>query len=278
MEQINEMLNGETLSKAYELMAAFGLKLIAAIAVFVIGRWVARAVTRAVQRALAKAETDPTLVGFIKNVTYGGLMALVVIAAAGQLGVQTTSFIAVLGAAGLAVGLALQGSLANFAAGVLMIIFRPFKAGDFVEAGGVAGVVEEIELFTTKLRTPDNKTVIIPNGQVTAGSITNYSARDTRRVDMVFGIGYGDDIDKAKRIIREVLDADARVLKDPEPTVGLVELGDSSVNFAVRPWVNSDDYWNVYFDIHEAMKKRFDAEGISIPFPQRDVHIHQASA
>jgi small conductance mechanosensitive channel len=278
MEQINEMLNGETLSKAYELMAAFGLKLIAAIAVFVIGRWVARAVTRAVQRALAKAETDPTLVGFIKNVTYGGLMALVVIAAAGQLGVQTTSFIAVLGAAGLAVGLALQGSLANFAAGVLMIIFRPFKAGDFVEAGGVAGVVEEIELFTTKLRTPDNKTVIIPNGQVTAGSITNYSARDTRRVDMVFGIGYGDDIDKAKRIIREVLDADARVLKDPEPTVGLVELGDSSVNFAVRPWVSSADYWNVYFDIHEAMKKRFDAEGISIPFPQRDVHIHQASA
>jgi len=278
MEQLNEMIDGDMLSKIYDLLATFGLKLIAAIAVFVIGRWITKAITRGVQRAMEKAETDPTLIGFIKNVTYGGLMALVIIAAAGQLGVQTTSFIAVLGAAGLAVGLALQGSLANFAAGVLMIIFRPFKAGDFIEASGVAGVVEEIQLFTTRLRTPDNKTVIIPNGQVTAGSITNYSAKDTRRVDMTFGIGYGDDIDKAKRIIREVIDADARILKDPEPTIGLVELGDSSVNFAVRPWVNSADYWNVYFDIHEAMKKRFDAEGISIPFPQRDVHLYQASA
>ena len=278
MEQLNEMVDGDMLSKIYDLLATFGLKLIAAIAVFVIGRWVTKMIVRGVQRAMEKAETDPTLIGFIKNVTYGGLMALVIIAAAGQLGVQTTSFIAVLGAAGLAVGLALQGSLANFAAGVLMIIFRPFKAGDFIEASGVAGVVEEIQLFTTKLRTPDNKTVIIPNGQVTAGSITNYSAKDTRRIDMTFGIGYGDDIDKAKRIIREVLDADERILKDPEPTIGLVELGDSSVNFAVRPWVNSADYWNVYFDTHETMKKRFDAEGISIPFPQRDVHIYQESA
>ncbi len=278
MEQLNEMIDGDVLSKIYDLLATFGLKLIAAIAVFVIGRWVTKMIVRGVQRAMDKAETDPTLIGFIKNVTYGGLMALVIIAAAGQLGVQTTSFIAVLGAAGLAVGLALQGSLANFAAGVLMIIFRPFKAGDFIEASGVAGVVEEIQLFTTKLRTPDNKTVIIPNGQVTAGSITNYSAKDTRRVDMTFGIGYGDDIDKAKRIIREVLDADERILKDPEPTIGLVELGDSSVNFAVRPWVNSADYWNVYFDTNETMKKRFDAEGISIPFPQRDVHLYQASA
>jgi small conductance mechanosensitive channel len=278
MEQFNDVLDGDTLSKIYDLLATFGLKLIAAIAVFVIGRWVARALTRAIERAMKKAETDPTLIGFIRNVTFGGLMALVVIAAAGQLGVQTTSFIAVLGAAGLAVGLALQGSLANFAAGVLMIIFRPFKAGDFVEAGGVAGTVEEVQLFTTKLKTPDNKTVIIPNGQVTAGSIINYSAKDTRRIDMVFGIGYGDDIDKAKRVIREVIDADPRILKDPEPTIGLVELGDSSVNFAVRPWVNSADYWGVYFDTHEAMKKRFDSEGISIPFPQRDVHLYQQAS
>ena len=278
MEEINKVLDGETLAKIYDLLATFGLKLLAAIAVFVIGRWVAKAVTRGIERAMQRADTDPTLVGFIRNVTYGGLLALVIIAAAGQLGVQTTSFIAVLGAAGLAVGLALQGSLANFAAGVLMIIFRPFKAGDFVEAAGVAGTVEEVQLFTTKLKTPDNKTIIIPNGQVTGGTITNYSANDTRRVDMTFGIGYGDDIDKARQVIWDVLNADDRVLKDPEPTVAVAALADSSVNFAVRPWVNSADYWGVYFDTHETITKRFDAEGISIPFPQRDVHLYQEAS
>ncbi len=278
MEQINAWLDGDTLSRFYDGAAAFGLQLLAAIAVFVVGRWIAKGLVKGLVAAMERADADPTLVGFIRNVAYWGLIAIVVIAAAGQLGVQTTSFIAVLGAAGLAVGLALQGALANFAAGVLMMIFRPFKAGDYVEAAGVAGSVEEISIFTTKLKTPDNKIVIVPNGQVTSGSITNYSANDTRRVDMAFGIGYGDDIDKAKRIIREVLDADERVLKDPAPVIVLSELGDSSVNFAVRPWAKASDYWGLFFDTQETVKKRFDAEGISIPFPQRDVHIYQEAS
>jgi small conductance mechanosensitive channel len=184
----------------------------------------------------------------------------------------------VLGAAGLAIGLALQGSLANFAAGVLMIIFRPFRSGDFIEAAGVAGVVEEIQLFTTTMRTPDNKTIIIPNAQVTSGTITNFSARDTRRLDLVFGVSYSEDLDKVKRVINEVLAAEPRLLDEPAPLVGLLKLGDSSVDFAVRPWVNKSDYWPVFFDLQEAMKKRFDQEGISIPFPQRDVHLYRDAA
>ena len=234
--------------------------------------------TQFIKRIMDRSKQDPTLVGFIGHLAYATLLAFVVIAALNQVGIQTASFIAVLGAAGLAIGLALQGSLSNFAAGVLMIIFRPFKVGDYVEGGGVAGTVEAIQIFTTQLKSPDNRTIVVPNAKIMGDTITNYTTKGTRRVDVVFGIGYGDDIDKAKRIMREVLDADERILKDPEPTIGLVELGDSSVNFAVRPWVNSADYWNVYFDTNETMKKRFDAEGISIPFPQRDVHIYQESA
>jgi small conductance mechanosensitive channel len=192
-----------------------------------------------------------------------------------MLGIQTTSFIAVLGAAGLAVGLALQGSLSNFAAGVLMIIFRPFKVGDFIEAAGVAGTVEEIQIFTTQLATPDNKTIIIPNGKLTADNIVNYSTKGTRRADMVFGIGYEDDIDKARDIITEILSNDERVLKDPPLQVAVSELADSSVNFVTRAWVNAGDYWGVVFAATETVKKRFDAEGISIPFPQRDVHVYE---
>jgi small conductance mechanosensitive channel len=222
---------------------------------------------------MERADADPALASFFCKLAYGALLVLVVIAAVGQLGVQTTAFIAVLGAAGLAVGLALQGSLANFAAGVLLIVFRPFRAGDYIEAAGTAGSVEEINLFTTKLRTPDNRTVIVPNAQVTDGTITNYSARDTRRLDLQFGVSYGDDLDQVKRVIGEVLAAESRLEKEPEPTIGLLSLGDSSVNFAVRPWVKTADYWAVFFDLQEAMKKRFDAEGISIPFPQRDVHL-----
>lgn len=275
MEEVKSLLSPEQVSTMVDWVSQFGLKLIAAIVVFFVGKWLARKISNLLKRGLERADTDPTLVGFVGNISYFGLLTMVVIAAVGQLGVQTTSFIAVLGAAGLAIGLALQGSLANFAAGVLMIIFRPFKAGDYIEAAGTAGSVEEVQLFTTTLKTPDNKTVIIPNAQVTSGTITNYSARDTRRLDLVFGVGYGDDLDKVKRVIQEVLGEEERLLKDPAPLVGVLNLGESSVDFAVRPWVNSSDYWPVFFDLQENMKKRFDQEGISIPFPQRDVHLFQ---
>jgi small conductance mechanosensitive channel len=281
MESNNEPLSNPLANidwnQVYGLGASFGLRLIAALAIFVIGRWVARWLSRLLEKGMQKAGTDQTLVVFLRNIVYVGLMVFVILAAIGQLGVQTTSFLAVLGAAGLAVGLALQGSLANFAAGVLIIIFRPFKVGDYIEAGGVAGVVKAISIFTTTLQTPDNKVVIVPNAQVNSGTITNYSANDTRRVDMVFGVGYGDDLDKVRSVIEQVLAADERVLKDPAPLIAVSELADSSVNFNVRPWVNASDYWGVYFDTHEQIKKRFDQEGISIPFPQQDVHIHQVS-
>lgn len=278
MEELGALLGPDQIEALVDGLAHFGLKVIAAIVVFVIGRWLARRLAGLLERGLKRAGTDSTLVGFFRNIAYFGLLIMVVIAAVGQLGVQTTSFIAVLGAAGLAIGLALQGSLANFAAGVLMIIFRPFRAGDFIDAAGAAGVVEEVQLFTTMLRTPDNKTVIIPNAQITAGTITNYSARDTRRLDLQFGVAYSDDLDAVKRVINEVLAEEPRLLAEPEPLVGLLELGDSSVNFAVRPWVKSSDYWSVYFDLQEAMKRRFDREGISIPFPQRDVHLYRRAS
>jgi small conductance mechanosensitive channel len=261
--------------KVWELLTIYGLKVIAGIVVFIVGRWVAKGLTNLARKVMEKRAVDDTLVSFVVNLTYIALLVFVVLAALGQLGIQTTSFIAVIGAAGLAIGLALQGSLANFAAGFLMIIFRPFKVGDFIEGAGVAGTVEVIQIFTTQLKSPDNKTVIIPNASLTAGNITNYSTKGTRRVDIVMGIGYGDDIDKAKKIMADVLAKDGRILKDPAPTIALVELADSSVNFVVRPWVKADDYWDVYFDLTENIKKSFDAEGISIPFPQRDVHIYQ---
>lgn len=263
------------ISKVWELLTIYGLKVIAAVVVFVVGRWIAKGLTKFAENVMNKRQVDPTILSFVANMTYIALLVFVVLAALGQLGIQTTSFIAIIGAAGLAIGLALQGSLANFAAGFLMIIFRPFKVGDFIEGAGVAGTVEVIQIFTTQLNTPDNKTVIIPNAALTAGNITNYSAKGTRRVDLVFGIGYGDDIDHAKKVIMDVLAREERILKDPATTIGVVELADSSVNFAVRPWVTADDYWNVYFNLTENIKKSFDAQGISIPFPQRDVHMYE---
>jgi len=250
-----------------------GIRLIAAIAIFVIGKWVARKLADSVKRLMERGDSDEMLVRFVRNMVYFLLLTFVIMAAISQVGIETTSFIAVLGAAGFAVGLALQGSLANFAAGVLLLIFRPFKVGDFIEGAGVSGVVEALHVFTTTLKTGDNKTVIIPNGDLASGTIVNYSTQATRRVDLVFGIGYGDDIDKAKALMHEEMGADDRILKDPAPTVGLVELADSSVNFVCRPWVNSSDYWGVLFDLNERIKKRFDAEGINIPYPQQDVHI-----
>ena len=266
------------IAKAYELGTDFGVKILAALAVFIIGRWVVKYLRNLTRRVMQKRDVDPTLTKFVANLAYVALLTFVIIAALGMLGIQTTSFIAVLGAAGLAVGLALQGSLSNFAAGVLMIIFRPFKVGDFIEGAGVVGVVEEIQIFTTQLATPDNKTIIIPNAKLTADNIVNFTAKGTRRADMVFGIGYEDDIDKARNIISEILSNEERILKDPPPQVAVSELADSSVNFVARPWVNAGDYWGVVFDVTEAVKKRFDAEGVGIPFPQRDVHLYEHKA
>jgi small conductance mechanosensitive channel len=267
----------EILDKIYQLLTVYGLKILAALAIFIVGRWVARIVRKLVQRVMNKGKVDPTLVTFTANLAYIGLLAFIVIAALGQLGIQTTSFIAVLGAAGLAVGLALQGSLSNFAAGFLLIIFRPFKVGDLIEGAGVFGVVEAIQIFTTQLKTADNKTVIVPNAKLTDDNIVNWTVKGTRRVDMVMGIGYEDDIDKARSLMADIIAADDRILKDPAPQISVSELADSSVNFVVRPWVKVEDYWGVYFDLTEKIKKSFDANGISIPFPQRDVHVYQHS-
>ena len=265
----------ELVSKVWGLLTLYGLKVIAAVVVFVVGRWIAKGVTKFAEKVMNKRQVDPTIVSFVANMTYIALLVFVVLAALGQLGIQTTSFIAVIGAAGLAIGLALQGSLANFTAGFLMIIFRPFKVGDYIEGAGTAGTVEAIQIFTTQLKTPDNKTVIIPNAGLTSGNIINWSVKGTRRVDLVMGIGYGDDIDKARTIMADILAKDERVLKDPAPKIAVVELADSSVNFVVRPWVKLEHYWDVYFDTTENIKKSFDAQGISIPFPQRDVHMYE---
>jgi len=253
----------------------WGINILMALVIFVIGRWVVRLIVGLIAKLMKKANVDTILIGFVSSIVNAVLLLFVIIAALDQLGVNTTSFIALIGAAGLAVGLALQGSLQNFAAGVLLIIFRPFKVGDFIEAGGTAGVVEEIGVFSTRMKTGDNREIIVPNGGIFGGTITNFSARDTRRIDMVFGIGYGDDIRKAKEVIQSIIDADERILKDPAPLIAVGELADSSVNFNVRPWVASGDYWAVRFDLNEKIKLAFDDAGISIPFPQMDVHVQK---
>ncbi len=275
---MDNLLSEDTLTQIQELLTVYGLKVIAALAIFIIGKIIAKAIRTGVSNAMNKGGSDPILISFTTNMLYAALLAFVIIAALGQLGIQTTSFIAILGAAGLAVGLALQGSLANFAAGVLMIIFRPFKQGDFIEGAGVSGIIEEVHIFNTIMRTGDNKTIIIPNGSLMSGNIVNYSTKPTRRLDLVIGIGYDDDIKKAKQVLEDLMASEERILKDPAPTIGLLELADSSVNFAVRPWVNSADYWGVHFDLLERIKLRFDDEGISIPYPQRDIHLHNSPA
>ena len=274
---VQQMFNNtpEWVTTAQAMLTAFGLKLVAAILIFVIGRWVAKMVQNGLEKGMLKAKVDQVLVTFTVNMAYTALMVFVALAALGQLGVQTTSFIAVLGAAGLAVGLALQGSLSNFASGVMIIIFRPFKIGDYVEGGGVGGTVKAIHIFTTTLTTGDNKRVIVPNSKMMGDNITNYSAEGTRRLDLTASISYGDSIDKAKAVLQDILAKEPRVLKDPAPFVGVSKLAESSVDFTVRPWVQSADYWPVCFDLNEAIKKRFDAEGLSIPFPQRDVHLYK---
>jgi small conductance mechanosensitive channel len=260
------------------LLVDWGLKALAAVAIFVIGRWIAKGVRRGVRRVLEKGGADPIIVGFVGSITYIALLAFVVVAALGQLGIQTTSFIAILGAAGLAVGLALQGSLANFAAGFLMIIFRPFKVGDFIEGAGVAGVVKEIQIFTTTLKTGDNKTIIIPNSKISGDNITNYSAEENRRVDMTVGVAYDADLSKVRDVLQDIISKDDRILSDPATQIAVAELADSSVNFVVRVWTKNADYWGVKFDMTETIKNRFDEAGIGIPFPQRDIHIVSGSA
>jgi small conductance mechanosensitive channel len=260
-----------------EIVLTYGVNVLIAIVILVVGLWIAKAITKSVVKVLNKQKVDATLVKFLSGLVKAVLYVFVIIAAIDKAGIESTSFVAILGAAGLAVGFALQGSLSNFASGVMLIIFKPIKVGDFIEAAGVMGIVEEIGIFVTTLTTPDNKVIYVPNSQMGGGIITNFSVKDTRRVDMEFGIGYSDDIDKARKVILEVLSTDARILKDPAPDVVVGTLADSSVNFKVRPWVNAADYWGVYFDVTENIKKKFDENNISIPFPQTDVHLFNAS-
>ena len=267
-----ENLNDYT-TAAWGLVQTWGLRLVYAVIILIVGLWIIKRIDKLVRKNLVKKKIEASLSSFLISLLDITLKILLVITMASMLGIQMTSFIAILGAAGLAVGLALSGTLQNFAGSVIILIFKPFKVGDFIEAQGHMGTVKEIQIFNTILNTPDNKQIIIPNGGLATGSMTNYSVMPTRRVDMKFGIGYSDDIDKARDIIKRLFEEDERILKDPAPFVALHELGDSSVNFVVRPWVEAANYWGVYFDFTEKVKKSFDAEGISIPFPQRDVHL-----
>jgi small conductance mechanosensitive channel len=262
-------------SKIMALGTEFGLKLVIAVVIFYVGRMVVRFITKILRNLMVSNEVDKILESFVCNLVYWGLMLFVIIAAINQVGIQTTSLIAVMGAAGLAIGLALQGSLANFAAGVLIVMFRPYRVGDFVEAAGISGTVLQVQILTTVLKTGDNKQITVPNGQIMGSIITNYSANDTRRVDMIVGVSYDDDLDKVRATIEVLVGADERILDDPACLVAVAELADSSVNFVVRPWVKTSDYWAVKFELTEAIKKRFDKEGISFPFPQQDVHIYR---
>ena len=254
----------------------FAINLATAIVIFYVGRLAVRLTTRALRKVMDAQDVDKTLVSFVSNLVNMVLLVVVAIAAIDALGVQSTSFIAILGAAGLAIGLALQGSLSNFASGVLIVLFRPYKVGDFIEGAGVSGSVVDVQILTTVLKTGDNKQIIVPNSQIMGSIITNYSAHDTRRVDMIVGVSYDDDLDKVRKVLEELIAAEGRILDDPAHTIAVSELADSSVNFIVRPWVKSGDYWGVMLDMNEAIKKRFDKEGISFPFPQQDVHLYKA--
>lgn len=253
----------------------FAIKLIVALAIIFIGKIVANLIRQGVIKVMHHKGMDASIISFISSLLYGMLFFIVIVAAISHLGFNTTSLVAIVGAAGLAIGLALQGSLSNFASGVLLIVLKPFKAGDFIEASGVSGIVEKILIFSTQLRTGDNKTVIIPNGAITSGTITNYSTKPTRRIDLIIGVSYNADLAKTKALLLEIVSADERVLKDQAVTVGVSELADSSVNFVVRPWVNSADYWPTYFTLLEKIKTELDNAGIEIPFPQLSIHMNK---
>ncbi len=262
------------IDKIITLLIEYGPKLIGAVVVLVIGLWIIKIITKTISKLLIKKKTDSSLASFVKSLANILLKVMLVISVMGMVGIEMTSFIAVLGAAGLAVGMALSGTLQNFAGGVMILVFKPFKVGDFIEAQGYSGTVSEIQLFNTLLKSVDNKIIIIPNGGLSTSSMINYSAEPLRRVDWTFGIGYGDDIDKTKSVLQKLIDADKRILKDPEAFIAVSELADSAVNFAVRVWVKAEDYWDVFFDMNEAVYKTFASEGLNIPFPQMDVHVH----
>ncbi|BCK07952.1 small-conductance mechanosensitive channel MscS [Vibrio cholerae] len=268
--QVNTWLTNNS-----DLLIQYGVNVISAILILFIGNLVVKGVAGSVANVLKKKEMDKAVVDFIHGLVRYTLFIIVLIAALSRIGVQTASVVAVIGAAGLAVGLALQGSLSNFAAGVLIVAFRPFKSGDYVEIGGVAGSVDSIQIFQTVLKSPDNKMVVVPNSAVIGSAITNYSRHETRRVDMVIGVSYKSDLQKTKRVLRETLEKDPRILKDPDMTIGVLTLADSSINFVVRPWCKTSDYWAVYFDSMQAIKEALDANGIEIPFPQMDVHLNK---
>ncbi len=261
------------LNTIYSFIAEYWLDVLGAILIFVIGRWLAKVLSKLAGKAMTKAKVDPILTNFVQHLCQIALLVFVVIAAVKKLGIPMTEFTVVVGAAGLAIGFALQGSLANFAAGVMLIIFKPFKVGDFVELAGKMGTVKEIQIFNTILNSPDNVRIIIPNGQVTGSNILNFTANGTRRIDLVIGVSYEDDLKKAQKVIEGVVSSDDRILKDPAHTIAVSELGDSSVNFVVRPWVNASDYWSVRFDITEKIKLTLDKNNITIPYPQHDIHM-----
>ncbi len=272
---------GELVETAMEWLVQDGINIgkaiLLALIIFVVGKWIAGAIRNKLRSTMEKRKVDPALVSFGTSIVYYLLMIAVILAAVQQIGFQTTSLVAIIGAAGLAVGLSLQGALSNFAAGVLIIMFRPFKIGDFIDAGGQAGVVQEIGVLVTIMKTPDNKKIIQPNSAIMSGAIVNVTANDTRRVDMTVGVSYSDDLDKVQNIILDVLNADSRILQDPAPQVVVAEMADSSVNFNVRPWCATGDYWGVFFDFQKNIKQRLDKEGVSIPFPQQDVYMHQVA-
>lgn len=265
----------QILNQATQIVVEYGPKLIGAIVVWIIGSWVIKMITKGFGKMLDKREVDPSLKPFLKGIIDMLLKVMLGISVLGMLGIAMTSFIAILGAVGLAVGMALSGTLQNFAGGVMILIFKPFKVGDVIDAQGHLGSVSEIQIFNTILKTPDNKTIIIPNGGLSTSSMTNYSTEPKRRVDWTIGIGYGDDVDKARSVIKNLCDEDPRILKEPELFIAVSELADSSVNFAVRAWVNAENYWPVFFDLNEKVYKTFGKEGLNIPFPQMDVHLHK---
>jgi len=260
------------------LIVAWGIKILGAVAIYIVGKWIAKFLTNLFRKMLERSNTDITLIKFLGDLVYFGLIVLVIIAALGTLGVNTTSFAAIIGAAGLAVGLALQGNIANFGAGVVLLFLRPFKVGDFVEAGGAVGIIDTIGIFNTTFKTGDNRVIIVPNSNIIGGNITNYSREAIRRIDLVIGVGYEDDLKFVKSTLEEILANHPKVLKDPAPAVALAELADSSVNFNVRPWVKSEDYWGVRSELLETIKTTFDEKGINIPYPQMDVHVDQKAA
>jgi len=274
MESISTDKINEYWLLAKDMIMEYGLKLIYAIIILMIGLWIIKAISNGLKKFMTKRNIDESLVPFLTSMLSMVLKVMLVITVMSMLGIQMTSFIAILGAAGLAVGMALSGTLQNFAGGVMILIFKPFKVGDFIEAQGYTGTVKEIQIFITVLTTPDNKTVIIPNGGLSNGSLINYSSQATRRVDWTFGIGYGDVTEDAQKILVDLMNADERILKDPAPFVGVSALADSSVNFATRAWVNGEDYWGVFFDMNQKVYNSFNEKGINIPFPQMDVYVH----